>query len=324
MRNPPYVRLHAHPESPHLDMFIALFPLAVFSAVCYGWRPVIVIWCGVLGALVTELLCCAVMRRRPTLSDGSALYIGAAIGALMSPTTSYWVPAIGAAFAIAVAKMPFGANGRYLFHPVAAGMAFISQCLSGTVFTYPDTSLTTLPLTARVSVATEQSLASLLSAGSIPTSRTGEWVLGTVAGPIGATAAMVLVACMIYLIIRRAISGWTVVPYLITCAVIAVAFPRIETAWTVSVLAELCSGYLLFSGVFLLCDPVTSPRHPVGRIAFGVLAGGLVMLLRHVGRFEDGAAFAILLLSPFAPLIDRATWLLVERIRERIRKGASS
>ena len=320
MRNPPYVRLHSYPESPHLDMFIALLPLAIFSAVCYGWRPVIVIWCGILGAVISELICCLVMRRRPSLLDGSALYIGAAIGALMSPATSYWVPAIGAAFAILVAKMPFGGNGRYLFQPAAVGMAFITQCMAGTVFTYPDASITAIPLDAKVSVTTGHSLASLLSAGSIPTSRVSELLLGTVAGPIGATAATILFACMVYLIIRRAISGWTVLPYLITCAVIAAVFPRVDVSWTASVLWELCSGYLLFAGIFLLCDPVTSPRHPLGRMWFGVLAGALVMTLRHFGRFEDGAAFAVLLLSPIAPLIDRASWYVVERFR----KGAST
>ena len=320
MRNPPYVRLHSHPESPHLDMFIALLPLAIFSAVYYGWRPVIVIWCGVLGAVISELVCCLAMRRRPTLTDGSALYIGAAIGALMSPTTSYWVPAIGAAFAIVVVKMPFGGNGRYLFQPAAAGMALISQCLAGTVFTYPDTALTTLPLDARVSVLTESSLASLLRTGGVPTARISELLLGTVAGPIGATAVTILIGCMIYLIIRRAISAWTVVPYLATCAVLALFFPRVSTPWYLSVLLELCSGYLLFAGIFLLCDPVTSPRHPLGRVCFGVLAGVLVMLLRYFGRFEDGAAFAVLLLSPISPLIDRASWHVVERFR----KGAST
>lgn len=320
MRNPPYVRLHSHPESPHFDMFVALLPLAIFSAVCYGFRPLIVMLGGILGAVVSELLRCAAARRRPTLTDGSALYIGAAIGALMSPTTLYWVPAVGAAFAVLVAKMPFGGNGRYLFHPVAAGMAFVTQCFSKQVFTYPDTGLTSLPLDMKISVLTESSLASLLGLGNVPTAKPEELLLGTVAGPIGATAVTILVACLVYLIIRRAVSAWTVVPYVVTCAVIAAVFPRIDTVWTASVLLELCAGYLLFAGIFILADPVTSPRHPLGRVVFGVLAGVLVMLLRHNGRFEDGAAFAILLLSPFAPLIDRATWRLVDWIR----KGAPS
>ena len=320
MRNPPYVRLHSHPESPHFDMFIALLPLAIFSAVCYGFRPLIVMVSGILGAVVSELLCCAAARRRPTLTDGSALYIGAAIGALMSPATLYWVPAVGAAFAVLVAKMPFGGNGRYLFHPVAAGMAFVTQCFSKSVFTYPDTSLTSLPPDMKIDVPTESSLASLLSSGNVPTAKPDELLLGTGAGPIGATAVTILIACLVYLVIRRAVSAWTVLPYAATCAVLAAVFPRIDTAWTVSVLSELCAGYLLFAGIFMLADPVTSPRHPLGRVTYGVLAGGLVMLLRHIGRFEDGAAFAILLLSPFAPLIDRTAWRLVDRVR----KGGAS
>ncbi len=316
MSRPPYVRLHSRAESPHLDMFIALLPLVIFSAVCYGWRPVIVIWCGILGALISECVCSWIMRRRPVLTDGSALYIGAAIGTLMSPITAYWVPAIGAAFAIVVVKMPFGGNGRYLFQPVAAGMALICQCMIGTVFAYPTTGLATLSLAPKIEVATEASLASLIRSGSVPSLEGGDLLLGMVPGPIGATAISILVGCMVYLIIRRAISAWTVLPYLATCAILALVFPRIDTVWYTGVWLELCSGYLLFAGIFLLCDPVTSPRHPLGRILYGVLAGTLVMALRHAGRFEDGAAFAVLLVSPIAPLIDRASWLLVERFRK--------
>lgn len=46
---------------------------------------------------------------------------------------------------------------------------------------------------------------------------------------------------------------------------------------------ELCSGYLLFAGIFLLNDPVTAPRHWLGRLLYGAFAGILVMALRYFG-----------------------------------------
>lgn len=315
---PPHIRLHGHGESPHLDLFIALLPLAVFSAVYYGWRPVIVMLCGTISAVVCEWICCKLMHRRTTLTDCNALYIGTAIGALMSPATSYWAPAIGAAFAIIVVKMPFGGNGRYVFQPVAAAMALLSQCMAGTVFRYPDSdTILALPLDPKIPIVSESSLASLLQSGAAPTVDWSTLLLGNISGPIGATAIAVLLSCMVYLFIRRAVSAFTVLPYLATCGLIASLFPHIDTAWYMSAVLELCAGYLLFAGIFLLGDPVTSPRHPLGRAVYGVFAGILVMLMRHFGRFEDSAAFAILLASAVSPLIDRASWHMIEWFRHR-------
>lgn len=315
---PPHIRLHGHGEAPHLDLLIALLPLAIFSAVYYGWRPVLVMLCGAVSAFICEAVCCLLMRRRPTFSDCNALYIGTAVGALMSPATSYWVPAIGAAFAIIVVKMPFGGTGRYVFQPVAAGMAFLSQCMSGTLFRYPDSdTVVSLALDPKIEIVSESSLAGLLAGGAVPNVSWSTLLLGNIAGPIGATAIAVLLACMLYLFIRKAVSPHTVLPYLGTCGLLAALFPRVDTVWYISVALELCAGYLLFAAIFLLGDPVTSPRHAGGRIVYGVLAGGLTMLMRHFGRFEDGTAFAILLISVIAPIIDSASWRLFAAIRFR-------
>lgn len=57
---------------------------------------------------------------------------------------------------------------------------------------------------------------------------------------------------------------------------------------------EMSAGVLLFSGVFLVTDPVTAPRHWLARILYGALAAVFVMVLRHFGRFECVAYFGIL------------------------------
>lgn len=315
-QNAPHIRLHGRGESPHLDLFIALLPLAAFSAVYYGWRPVLVVLCGTVSAVLTELLSCLLMHRRPTLQDGNALYIGTAIGALMSPMTAYWVPAIGAAFAILVVKMPFGGNGKYVFQPVAAAMALISQCMAGTVYVYPDIGAA-LPLAPKAAFAAKTSPAAQLLAGGNPQIGRSDLLLGNFAGPIGATAIGLLLACLLYLLIRKAVSGWTVLPYLAVCTALFWLFPRTEAPAVQAVVLELSSGYLLFAGIFLLGDPTTSPRNTVSRVAFGALAGVLTVLLRYYGRFEDGGAFAILLLSPLSSVMDRAGWLLARQFRRR-------
>lgn len=96
--------------------------------------------------------------------------------------------------------------------------------------------------------------------------------------------------------------------------------------WQQRLLIELSSGYLLFTAVFLLNDPVTAPRYWLGRLAYGVLAGVLVMALRYHGRFEATACFAVLLVNAFAPVLDRWTWRLAHKLshsRRAAERGAS-
>lgn len=127
----------------------------------------LIVLTGILTAVACETLCCLMMKRRPTILDGSAAVIGGLIGALMPPAAPYWLPIIASAFAILVAKMPFGGSGRYLFNPAAAGIAVVTLCFTYTMFRYPDPGLVnqSLPLGDLSGVVTESSPAAQLSSG---------------------------------------------------------------------------------------------------------------------------------------------------------------
>lgn len=319
--NAPYLRRTDKASYMTLDVLITLIPLCIFSSVYYGARPVLLVLTGIGTALFSELLCCAFLRRQPALFDGTSAVTGGLIGAMMSPMTPFWVPAIAAAFAIIVIKMPFGGTGRNVFNPAAAGMAVVTHCFPTKLFTYPDPGVLTSPLPIQdlSQTITEISPAAQLAGGAQPVFSWTDFVIGNVPGPIGATAIVVLLACALYLFTRRTASPLITLSYLAVCALLAAVFPRIDVAASRSVMLELCSGYLLFAGIFLLSDPVTAPGCWLGRIVYGGLAGALVMALRHFGRFEAAACFAVLLMNAFAPVIDRWSWKLVHRLTRPLR-----
>lgn len=324
MEPAPHIRTTDRAAHMNLDVLIALVPLCIFSAVYYGVRPILLVLTGMITAILCETLACLLMRRRPTVLDGSAAVTGALVGAVMSPISPYWLPAAAAAFAILVAKMPFGGTGRHVFNPTAAGLAVVTQCFAVHLFTYPDPgSNTPIPLGEVVGAIPVPSPAAQLSQGGESVYQWSTMLLGNFPGPIGATAIAVLAACAVYLFMRRSASPLITLPYLLTCVIIAVLFPRVTGGAGNSIMLELCSGYLLFTGVFLLTDPVTAPRHWLGRVVYGVLAAVLVMLLRHIGRFEAGACFAVLLINAFAPILDRWCWRLVHTLQQK-KEGARS
>lgn len=155
-----------------------------------------------------------------------------------------------------------------LFHPAVS--------LSGSLLERP----------ARLERRSEQGVdrdvpAAQLAGGGAPAYSWTELAIGRFPGPIGATCIAVLAACALYLFTRRAASPLITLSFLAVCALSAILFPRLkDAAWQQSVMMELCSGYLLFAGIFLLNDPVTAPRYWLGRLLYGALAGLLVMALR--------------------------------------------
>ncbi|MDD2361720.1 MAG: RnfABCDGE type electron transport complex subunit D [Oscillospiraceae bacterium] len=320
----PHLRRAERASMMCVDVLIALVPLCIFSSVYYGLRPVLLVLTGIISAIISETLCCLFMRRKPSVSDGTTAVTGALVGALVSPLSPYWLPAAGAIFAIVAVKMPMGGSGRNLFNPAAAGMAAITLCFQGFLFTYPDPGLgIPLPLAdnALSGIITQSSPAAQLAEGGRTLYDPAILLLGDFPGPIGATAISILLAIAVYLYIRRAVSAMIILPYLATCAVLAAVFPRASGGSWLSIMMELCSGYLLFAGVFLLNDPVTAPRHWLGRVFYGILAGLFVMLMRYFGRFEEGVCFAILLANAFSTTLDRFGWYLLnlKRIRGRRR-----
>ena len=317
-KSAPFIRSGNSAGTLRLDMLIALLPPTICATVTFGWRVPVLLLVSIATALLSEALGCLLMRRRLTLLDGSAAVTGWLIGMMVSPIAPFWLVIVASAFAILIVKMPFGGDGHNVFNPAAAGIALITQCFSAELFLYPDTDAV-LPIWLNEStVLTAASPASLLRTGGAGPYDRYDLLFGQFPGPLGATAIFVLCACAVFLFVRKATSPSLTLSFVATCTVIAVLFPRVtDGTWFQSIILELSSGYLLFAGVFLLTDPVTSPHRPAARAVYGVLAGILVMLLRHIGRFEESTCFAILLCNAVSAAIDRTVWRIGQAIRKR-------
>ncbi len=319
----PHLREAQRPAYQSYGVLLCLLPLTAFSCLHYGVRPLLLVLSGMFSALLTEFICNIFRHNFPTVSDATSMVTGGLIGAMMSPLAPFWVPAIASAFAIGVAKMPFGGTGRNIFNPAAAGMAFCAFCFPTRLFVYPDPSLTdSLPLWDTSAVITAASPTAQLNSGGTTSYGWISLLSGDFPGPIGSTGVLILIACALYLFTRRSSSPLIFIPYLIVCAVGAALFPRAAIDASTSISLELCTGLLLFSGVFLLSDPVTAPRFWLARILYGVIAAVLTMLLRHYGRFECCEFFAVMLVNSLSLLLDRSCWHLVAWLRRRQKEVA--
>ena len=298
----PYLRRGESSSLVSADILIALIPLCIFSSVYYGLRPVLIVLTGILTAVICETVCCLMMKRKPTVLDGNAAVIGGLIGALMPPLLRIGCPLLRRLLPFWWPKCPLAAAGgicsirrrRYsgsdpvlYVHHVPLSRSRAGQSIPSSGFRGRDRNgkLSRRPAEQR---RADPVFLEHPAVRRFPRPHRGHRHCG--AG--GLCDIPVFPPCCLSPDHPVLSDDMRAQRY---------CLPRVSGEWYTSVMLELCTGYLLFCGIFLLTDPATAPRHWMARIVYGAAAGALVMTMRHFGRFEEGACFAVLLVNAFAP-----------------------
>ncbi len=325
-RNPPFLRRVESVGAMMRDMIFVLLALLMIPTLYYGPRVLVTAVFSVASCMAAEILFALFARKDIHFTELSSAVTGLIITMLMPAGISYWAPVTAGIFAVFVAKAPFGGLGRNPFNPAAAGVAFVTLLRPAEMFQYPDMSAGGfLPIFAETADASVSSPAAALRSGFRPGMYPLDMLWGQYAGPIGTTGILVIAACALFLFARRAADWKLTASFLLAAALYAAVFPRVIGSPLTSIKYELMAGSLFFCAVFMVTDPVTSPRTSVGKIIYGALAGILTMILREFGRFEQGACFALLILNACRPLIDRGvcSWMIWKEARHESneRKG---
>lgn len=306
----PYIR---HPESSRTvmsDMIIALMPLFCMSFFYYGPRVFLVGGVSVLTCLLADWMCSLLLHQKINLRDLSPVVTGLIITMLVPPAVALYVVVWAALFAILVAKAPFGGTGHNIFNPAAAGLAFSTICWSGQMFGYTS-AMQRLPMVIDETVRFVQGPTAALKVGGISRIGLTELLLGNFPGPIGSTHTLIIFACLIYLIARGAVRWYLPLSYVAAVSLLSACFRPFGVTPLESIANELFAGSLFFVAVYLLCDPVTTPKYRISRVLYGFSAGLLTMLFRYYSPFELSAVFAILAMNALAPAFDCfCEWLM--------------
>ena len=312
-------------------MLIMLIAPAFMACYYYGLRALMLLVVSILAAVLCEGLGGMVMRRKKTtLYDLNAVFTGAVIALMLPASAPFYLAVFGSAFAVIVAKIPFGGTKNAPFVPAAAGFAFLCVCWPSEVFNYP---IISSQFGAAASDVSSASLASMLQAGNylrLNLISVFDILSGSIPGPMGAGSILVLLAASIYFIFTRPSALLNTLGFVLGCAAIALLFPRIPLRQDLagrlsSMVLELCSGMLVFTALFILPDPATSPQsNNPHRLFYGIFSGVLCMMMRYFGAFEEGACFAILLSNASWPFVEnRLNGLTVYISKKRSKKPAS-
>ena len=298
----PQLRQPSTTRAMMLDMMVALTPTLGMAVFFFGVRALALCAVSIGSCVLFEFLYRLLTRQSVTVGDLSACVTGLLLALSLPASAPYWVPVMGAAFAIIVVKQFYGGLGRNFMNPALAGRMLAGTLpLLMTTWTQP---LQRLSLTGVDAVSAPTPMA-YLHEGGLPPQALDQMLLGQRGGCMGEVSAFMLLLGLGYLLLRRVISFRVPGAYLGTVALFALfstpqgVSPLVWTAY------QLMGGGLLMGAVFFATDPATSPVTPRGQVMFGVGCGLLTVLLRAHSPYPEGVGWAILTMNCLVWLLDR-------------------
>lgn len=308
---------HAHgTDSVERNMYgviIALLPALLVSFLYFGIGSVVVCASSVAACMFFEwAITKYIMKKEPTLTDGSAILTGLLLGFNLPSNLPVWIIIIGALVAIGICKMTFGGLGCNPFNPALVGRCFLLVSFPAQMTSWPVAGQLTSYVDAQTGATPLSIMKEAIKSGDptvldrLPDSVSlllGNPGINHGAGTIGEICALALIIGLIYMLWKKIITWHIPVSILATvfvfCGLLHVANPIYANP-----VAELLTGGLMLGAIFMATDYVTSPMTHKGQIIYGIAIGALTVIIRNWGSYPEGMSFAILIMNAFTPLIN--------------------
>jgi len=300
---------------------MALTPGAMVMIYFYGPGILINLVICVASGWICETL---IYKLNPSAAghpaDGSGLLSCALLGLALPPFLPIHIAIAGVIFALVFGKHVYGGLGQNIFNPAMVGYA-------GLIIAFP-LAMTQWHYNGPVSYDL-QTLAAMKAglieiqgfSGATPLDlfrhRQGQTVMEFLAVQGHALRAFTWINLAfllggLYLLKVKVISWHMPVAMLAGLLIPSLAFYDSGSSASLgSPLFHLFSGATMLGAFFIVTDPVSSPDSKTGQLIFATCVGLLIFLIRSIGAYPDGLAFAILLMNASTPLLD--LWLGRER-----------
>jgi Na+-transporting NADH:ubiquinone oxidoreductase subunit B len=223
----------------------------------------------------------------------------------LPPDIPLWQVALGISFGVVIGKEVFGGTGKNFLNPALVGRAFLffaypAQISGDTVWTAVD----------GFSGATALSLGA--AGGLEAITKELSWTqafLGQMQGSIGEVSTLAILLGAV-LLLWTGVASWRIMlGVVIGTAAMGLLFNSVGSdtnpMFALPFWWHFVIGGWAFGTVFMATDPVSAAMTETGKLAFGILIGVMVMLIRVVNpAYPEGMMLAILFANIFAPLID--------------------
>jgi len=289
-----------------LSVIIALIPAVGYGVYLYGFSALALILVSIVSAVAAEYVFRKVIKASTTIGDFSAIITGLLLALVLPPKTPLWMVALGAIFAIVVAKEFFGGLGANPFNPALIGRAFLLMSFPAAITTWSmpnglalaaDATSTATPLALVKQGAALSDVASYFGASDVG-GLFRQLFMGYRSGSLGESSILLIVLGGLFLI------GIGVIQWIVPASVIASAF---VFSWILGMnpLFTVLTGGIVFGAFFMATDYSTRPLTPVGQLAFGAGIGLITVIIRKFGGFPEGVTYAILIMNIATPYLNK-------------------
>jgi len=294
-------------------VLLSLVPVALAAVFLFGWRILMLAALVALAASLTEYL---VMRsisgNKAKVSE--AVFVSSALFTLsLPPRTPVWIALVGIVFGILFGKAVFGGFGRNIFNPALVGRCFIYIAFPSQMTMAWAQPFASLPggfanwTVAADAVTSATPIITYNTTGTIAPSL--NLFLGTIAGSMGETSALLILLAGIFLVYKKLASWQLMVSTVVSGALLSAVLHYAGVTHATGMLAApplfaLLSGGFLFGAVFMVTDPVSAPKGKGEKWIAGSLVGLITVIIRTFSLFTEGMMFAILIVNALTPLIE--------------------
>ena len=318
----PNLKGHQSTQDIMKELTIAL--MIVFIAACayyasawgseYAIHCIVMLVSSLIATLVCEACFAKVLKKNiQSYLKNSFGWVTAIILTLMVPVTmTTYAVVVATVFCIVFGKLLFGGFGQNIFNPAAVGRAVIFAAFMGVSSNLVTSATPTTQLASAFHwmPANQDVLDAFLS-------NYGGFkglAIGTYPGGIGETFTILILILGVVLAIRKVIDWRVPVVYLGSIFVMTAIVALIAGVGSYNGIPgviwyptlHLLTGGVVFGGVFMLTDPVTSPTSAGGRVWFALGAAILTVLIRLKANLPEGCLYSILLMNMFSPMIETA------------------
>ena len=289
----PHIRSKVSTDKIMLCVIIALIPATVFGVINFGVYCLLVIGASIASAVLTEILCCIVMKRRISVTDLSAVVTGLLLGLNMPPAVPLYIPIMGSAFAIFVVKMLFGGLGQNFMNPALAARCFLVISFPAAMTNFECDGYSGATPLALLRAGEEVNLMNMIT-GRIP-------------GTIGETSMIAILIGAVFLLLLGVIDLIVPMTYLVTFVIFIGIFGDYGFN-SYYIFCHLAGGGIMLGAWFMATDYVTRPITKMGQYVYGIILGLLTGIFRIFGTSVEGVSYSIIIANLLVPLIEKFTY----------------
>ena len=326
------------------DLVIALTPLVIFGWLKNGLypfingdttnfydciRPLVLIFVGALTSFLSEFVFFLSSKKDKeyeglTLFKEKFKYLlsksfksysiipGLMIAMILPLYTPLWVLIIGSIFGSIIGKMLFGGFGYNIFNPALIGYVFVITAFYG-VITKNGGYLNPTEVISVTTGATPLNDFKLVISGAKTLNDIFEvhggllrFLIGNTGGSLAETSGLLCIVSYLFLVVNGVIDWKSSLVYICTIFVFSYILGAfIGYALNIRfALFNVLSGGVLFGAVFMVTEPVTSPRDPLAKIFYAMYMALITLMLRFLTNMNEGVATSILFMNMFTPVLD--------------------